>query len=208
MEDVLSVYTRPYDPRFPVVCMDESSRQLLGDVREPLPPMPCRVKKVDHEYVRHGTANLFMLFEPLAGWRHVKATERRTRIDWAHLIRELCDVHYPRAERIVLVMDNLNTHSGASLYEAFAPDEARRLYNRLEIHYTPKHGSWLNMAEIELSVLQRQCLTRRLADLASLSREVGAWCEKRNRSTVKADWQFTSDDARIRLKHLYPKMPK
>lgn len=206
MEDILSVYTRPHDPRRPLVCMDESSRQLLGDIREPLPPLPSRVKKIDHEYIRRGTANIFMLFEPLAGRRHAKVTERRTRVDWAHLIRELCDLHYPAAEKIVLVMDNLNTHTGASLYEAFAPEEAKRLYDRLEIHYTPKHGSWLNMAEIELSVLQRQCLTRRLPDIESLSREITAWTRDRNAAAIKADWQFTTPDARIKLKHLYPKI--
>jgi hypothetical protein len=208
MEDVLSVYKRPYDPRRPLVCMDESSRQLLGDVREPLEAMPRRVKKVDHEYTRNGTANLFMLFEPLAGWRNVKVTKRRTRIDWAYLIRELCDFHYPQAEKIVLVMDNLNTHSGTSLYEAFPAAEARRLYERLEIHYTPKHGSWLNMAEIELSVLQRQCLRRRLPDIQSLAREVTVWSKDRNGSGAKAEWQFTTPDARIKLKHLYPKILK
>lgn len=206
MEDILSVYTRPYNPRRPLICMDESSRQLLGDVREPLPPMPCRVKKVDHDYIRHGTANLFMLFEPLTGWRHVKVTERRTRVDWAHLIRGLCDTHYPHAEKIVLVMDNLNTHAGASLYEAFAPDEAKRLYDRLEIHYTPKHGSWLNMAEIELSVLQRQCLTRRLPDIEILAQETTAWMNARNNASIKVEWQFTTPDARIKLKHLYPQI--
>ncbi len=206
MEDILSVYTRPYDPRRPLVCMDESSRQLLGDVREPLPPMPCRVKKIDHENIRRGTANLFILFEPLAGWRRIKVTERRTRVDWARLIRELCDVHYPRAEKIVLVMDNLKTHAGASLYEAFAPDEAKRLYERLEIHYTPRHGSWLNMAEIELSVLQRQCLTRRLPDIESLARETAVWTKERNNSSIKVEWQFATPDARTRLKHLYPKI--
>ena len=206
MEDVLNVYKRPYDPEYPVVCMDESSRQLLGDVREPLEPLPCRVKKVDHEYTRNGTANLFMLSEPLAGWRQVKVTERRTRVDWAHLIRELCDHHYPEAEKIVLVMDNLNTHCGASLYEAFPAAEARRLYERLEIHYTPRHGSWLNMAEIELSVLQRQCLRRRLPDAQSLQEEVTAWSTERNKSVMKVDWQFTTSDARIKLKHLYPKI--
>lgn len=208
MEDVLEVYTRPYDPQNPVVCMDEASRQLLGDVREPLPPLPARVKKVDSEYTRNGTANLFMLFEPLAGWRSVKATERRTRLDWAELIRELCDVHYPDAKKIVLVMDNLNTHSGASLYEAFEPAEARRLWERLEVHYTPKHGSWLNMAEIELSVLQRVCLRRRMPDIETLSREVTAWTNARNCAGVKADWQMRTQDARIKLKSLYPRLLK
>jgi hypothetical protein len=168
--------------------------------------MPCRVKKIDHEYTRCGTANLFMLFDPLAGWRHVKVTERRTRVDWAHLIRELCEIHYPHAEKIILVMDNLNTHAGASLYEAFAPEEAKRLFDRLEIHYTPKHGSWLNMAEIELSVLQRQCLTRRLPDIESLAQETTAWMKARNDTSVKVDWQFATPDARIKLKRLYPQI--
>ena len=208
MEDVLEVYTRPYDPQNPVVCMDEASRQLLGDVREPLPPLPSHVKKIDSEYTRNGTANLFMLFEPLAGWRYVTATERRTRLDWAELIRELCDVHYPDAKKIVLVMDNLNTHNGASLYEAFEATEARRLCERLEVHYTPKHGSWLNMAEIELSVLQRVCLRRRMPSIETLSREVTAWTNTRNCAGVRADWQMRTQDARIKLKSLYPRILK
>jgi transposase len=206
MEDVLAVYKRPYDPKRPVVCMDESSRQLLGDVREPLPPLPCRVKKVDHEYKRGGTANLFMFFEPLAGWREVAVTERRTRVDWARQVEKLCDVRYPSAEKIVLVLDNLNVHSGASLYEAFEPKKARRLLEKLEIHYTPKHGSWLNMAEIELSVLQRQCLRRRLASMEKLTEEVAAWSSSRNERVKRVEWRFTTPDARIKLKSLYPTM--
>jgi hypothetical protein len=206
MEDVLEVYTRPYDPRFPQVCLDETSRQLLGEVSPPLPPAPGRPARQDYEYQRRGVCNLFMVTEPLRGWRAVVVSDRRTRIDWAHTIRELVDVHYPDAERIVLVQDNLNTHTPASLYEAFAPAEARRLADKLELHYTPKHGSWLNMAEIELSVLTTQCLDRRLADRASLEREVAAWGAARNAAGCKIDWRFTTEDARIKLKHLYPKI--
>jgi DDE superfamily endonuclease len=206
MEDVLEVYTRPYDPRFPQVCLDETSRQLLGEVNPPLPPAPGRPARQDYEYERRGVCNLFMVTEPLRGWRAVMVSDRRTRIDWAYTIRELVDVHYPDAERIVLVQDNLNTHTPASLYEAFAPAEARRLADRLELHYTPKHGSWLNMAEIELSVLTTQCLDRRLADRASLEREVAAWQAARNAAGCKIDWRFTTEDARIKLKHLYPKI--
>jgi len=204
MEDVLEVYTRPYDARFPQVCLDEKSKQLLGDIREPLPAEPGRVARHDYEYERNGTANLFIISEPLAGWRHVEVTERRTKIDWALCVRELVDVHYPEAERIVLVMDNLNTHTPAALYEAFAPTEARRILERLEIHYTPKHGSWLNMAEVELSVLARQCLDRRIPDQQALTREAGAWETERNALESSIDWRFTTADARIKLKHLYP----
>jgi transposase len=204
MEDVLEVYTRPYDPRFPQVCMDEASKQLLSAVREPLPPKPGQPRREDYEYVREGTANLFLFFEPLRGWRRVQVTERRTRVDWAQAIRELVDLHYPEAERIVLVMDNLNTHSPASLYEAFAPEEAQRLAQRLEIHYTPKHGSWLNMAETELSILARQCLDRRLPSAALLEQEVDAWQQERNQAKARIEWRFTTADARIKLKHLYP----
>jgi hypothetical protein len=221
MEDVLSVYTRPYDERFPQVCLDEKSKQLLGEVREPLrggaggagpggppvgpgggPPPPR-----DYEYEREGTANLFIVSEPLRGWRHISVTERRTKIDWARCVKELADVHYPHAERIVLVMDNLNTHTPAALYEAFAPEEAERIARKLEIHYTPKHGSWLNMAEIELSVLGRQCLgDRRIPDRGTLAGEVGAWEAERNASESSIDWRFTTGDARIKLKHLYPEI--
>ena len=204
MEDVLEVYHRPYDPLQPVVCLDEQSKQLTRETRTPIPAAPGRPARVDYEYERAGTANLFMIFEPLAGWRHVKVMERRTKIDFAHVIRELVDDHYADAEKIVLVMDNLNTHKPASLYEAFEPAEARRLIERLEIHYTPKHGSWLDMAETELSVLTRQCLNRRIADQSTLTREDAAWEKPRNDSAATVDWHFTTEDARTRLKRLYP----
>jgi DDE superfamily endonuclease len=204
MEDVLRVYTRPYDPRFPQVCLDEISKQLLQDSREGLPPRPGDLEKYDYEYERHGVCNLFLVCEPLAGKRYVKVTERRTKVDFAHFVRELIDVHYPTAEKIVLVMDNLNTHTPASFYEAFAPEEAERLCEKLEIHYTPKHGSWLNMAEIELSVLSGHPLKQRISNQAELEREVMAWQATRNQKAVKVDWRFTTADARIKLKHLYP----
>jgi hypothetical protein len=204
MEDVLDVYTQPYDPERPQVCLDEASKQLLADVRTPLPARPGRVAKTDHEYARHGTAALFMVCEPLAGRRYVRVRSRRTAVDWAHVIKELVDERYPKAEKIVLVMDNLNTHSVASLYEAFPPTEARRLAKKLEIHYTPKHGSWLNMAELELSVLARQCLDDRMADQPTLARATAAWETRRNRHQRAINWRFTTKDARIKLKHLYP----
>src|SRR5215207_6271599 len=204
MEDVLAVYTRPYDPLRPQVCLDETSRQLLGEVTPSLPPAPGRPAREDYEYVRQGVCNVFLVCEPLAGWRHVTGSDRRTRIDWAHCIKELVDVHYQAAERIVLVQDNLNTHTPASLYAAFAPAEAKRLADRLELHSTPKHGSWLNMAEIELAMLAQQCLDRRLADRATLEREVAAWQAARNRAGRGVNWRFTTEDARIKLKHLYP----
>ena len=206
MEDVLEVYTRPYEERFPQVCLDEKSKQLVGEVREPLAVCPGYPARQDYEYEREGTANLFIVSEPLAGWRHISVTDRRTKLDWAHCIKELVDLHYPEAEKIVLVMDNLNTHTPAALYEAFAPSEAPRLLERLEIHYTPKHGSWLNMAEIELSVLARQCLDRRIPDRESLAGEVGAWEAERNAAESSIDWRFSSADARIKLKHLYPEV--
>jgi transposase len=206
MEDVLEVYTRPYDERFPQVCLDEKSKQLVGEVREPLAACAGRPTRHDYEYERNGTANLFIVCEPLLGWRHLKVTDRRTKIDWAHCVKELVEVHYPHAERIILVMDNLNTHTPAALYEAFDPAQARRLLERLEIHYTPKHGSWLNMAEIELSVLARQCLEKRIPDREALAGEVGAWEEERNATESSIDWRFTSDEARIKLKHLYPEI--
>jgi transposase len=206
MEDVLEVYTRPYDERFPQVCLDEKSKQLIGEVREPLGACPGRPTRHNYEYERNGTANLFIVCEPLLGWRHLKVTDRRTKIDWAHCIKELVDIHYPHAEKIVLVLDNLNTHTPAALYEAFDPAEARRLLERLEIHYTPKHGSWLNMAEIELSVLARQCLEQRIPDRETLTREVGAWEAARNAAESSIEWRFTSDEARIKLKHLYPEI--
>jgi len=204
MEDVLGVYVRRYDPRRPQVCLDETSRQLLGDVTPPLAPAPGRPGRVDYEYTREGVCNLFMLTEPLRGWRHVVVSDRRTRTDWAHCVKDLVDVHYPAAERIVLVLDNLNTHSPASLYAAFPPAEAKRLADKLEIHYTPKHGSWLNMAEIELGVLAGQCLGRRLPDQATLAREVAAWQADRNAAIKTIKWRFTTADARIKLRHLYP----
>jgi hypothetical protein len=204
MEDVLDVYTRPYDPLRPQVCLDETSRQFLADARPSGPMAPGRAAREDYEYVRGSVCNLFMLAEPLSGRRHVVVSERRTRIDFAHCIKDLVDVHYPEAEKIVLVMDNLNTHTPASLYEAFEPKEAKRLAEKLEIHYTPKHGSWLNMAEIELSVLTEQCLDRRLPDRTTLAREVGAWEQERNARGSKIDWRFTTADARIKLKRLYP----
>jgi hypothetical protein len=204
MEDVLEVYTRPSDPRRPQVCLDETSRQLLGELTPPLLVASGRPARQDYEYERRGVCNLFLVCEPLRGWRHVMVSDRRTRIDWAHCIKDLIEVHYPDAETIVLVQDNLNTHTPASLYEAFPPAEAKRLADRLELHYTPKHGSWLNMAEIELSVLAEQCLDRRLADRASLEREVAAWETARNSTRRRIDWRFTTTDARIKLKHLYP----
>jgi hypothetical protein len=204
MEDVLGVYTRPYDRRFPQVCMDETSKQLLRETREPLRMEPGQVERVDYEYERAGVMNLFMVSEPLAGKRWVTVTEHRTKVDWAHQIKELVDEHYPEAERIVLVLDNLNTHSPASLYEAFPPAEAKRLLDKLEIHHTPKHGSWLNMAEIELSVLARQCLDRRVPDEETLKAAVAAWQDRRNGREAAIDWRFTTEDARIKLKRLYP----
>jgi transposase len=204
MEDVLEVYTRPYDPQHPVVCCDEASKQLVAEVQAPLPMEPGQPTRIDYEYERCGTANLFMLSEPLTGRRRVKVTARRTAIDFAHLLRELVDEDYPDAPRIVLVMDNLNTHGPAALYEAFEPAEARRIWERLEVHYTPKHASWLNMAETELSVLARQCLDRRIADQETLAHEVQAWQDSRNAAVAKVDWQFTTADARIKLKRLYP----
>jgi hypothetical protein len=204
MEDVLDVYTRPYDPARPLVCLDETSRQVLAETRAALPVAPGRAARHDPEYARHGVVNVFLVGEPLRGWRQVRVSDRRTRIDFAHCIEELVDVHYPAAERIVLVMDQLNTHSPASLYEAFPPAEAKRLADKLEIHYTPTHGSWLNMAEIELSVLARQCLNRRLGDRATIDREVAAWTAARNTAATTIDWRFTTQDARIKLKRLYP----
>ncbi len=204
LEEVLEVYTRPLDPKRPQVCMDEVSKQLVGETRAPIPAAPGQPERCDYEYVRNGVANLFMFFEPLAGRREVKVTERRTMVDWAAAIRELVDVHYPEAEKIVLVLDNLNTHSIGSLYEAFAPQEAWRLAQKLEIHYTPKHGSWLNMAESELSILARQCLNQRIPDPDQLRREVSAWQNERNQAETRTVWRFTTADARIRLARLYP----
>ena len=205
MEDVLEVYHLPYDPDYPVVCMDESSKQLVGEVYEPIPCTPGHPKRMDDEYVRNGVAEIFMEVEPLAGRRHIAITERRTRKDWAQQIKAMLDERYPDAMQVRLVMDNLNTHHIASLYETFEPQEARRLAERLDIHHTPKHGSWLNMAEIELSVLKGQCLNRRIADRTTMQAEVAAWERARNNRTRKIDWQFTTADARIKLKRLYPK---
>ncbi len=203
MEDVLDVYCRPADPRRPVVCLDELSTQLVGEVRTPLPVRPGQAARYDCEYVRHGTANLFMAFEPLGGWRGLQVTERRQRGDWAHFIRDLVDGRYKDADKVVLVMDQLNIHSPASLYEAFPPAEARRVADKLEIHHTPKHGSWLNMAEIELSVFRRD-LPERVAGRATLERHAAAWQHRRNTTATKADWRFTTADARIKLRKLYP----
>jgi hypothetical protein len=204
MEDVLDVYQRPYDPKRPQVCLDEASKQLIGETRRPVPVKPGQPARVDYEYVRNGTANLFMVFEPLAGKRYVKVTDRRTKKDWAWCVKELVDKRYPTAEKIVLVMDNLNTHTLPSLYEAFEPSEAKRIADRLEIHYTPKHGSWLDMAEIELGILSRQCLDRRIASIDVLKREVSAWQRDRNARVTKINWRFTMADARAKLKRLYP----
>ena len=204
MEDILSVYTRPLDPAQPLVCMDETSKQLVGEVRTPLPASPGHPLREDTEYARRGTANLFLLCAPLLGWRAISLTDRRTRIDWAELMRDLVDIHFPDAPRITLVLDNLNTHDPASLYQTFEPAEARRILDRLEIHYPPKHGSWLNIAEIEFSILSRQCLHRRIDNPTTLSDEVAAWVMARNTDGATIDWRFTTDDARIKLKHLYP----
>lgn len=206
MEDVIGVYHRPPDPECPVVCVDEGGKQLVGDIREPLPVRAGSPAKEDYEYERHGVANLFLAFEPLAGNRVVEVTEHRTAVDFARFLRRLLDVVYPSARKVVLVTDNLNTHTTGSLYQAFPPAEARRLAERVEWHYTPRHGSWLNMAEIELSVLARQCLDRRIPDREVLAREVAAWEAKRNAAGVTADWQFTTADARVKLKKLYPKI--
>lgn len=204
MEDVLDIYAQPHDSSRPVVCVDEGGKQLIGDVREPLPVRVGSPAKQDSEYQRGGMANLFMVFEPLAGQRRVAVTERKTSVDFAALLRRLADEWYAEAKQIVLVCDNLNTHTVAALYEAFPPAEARRLAERFEWHYTPKHGSWLNMAEMELSVVARQCLDRRIPDLATLREEVRLWETERNAAVVTVDWQFTTTDARIKLKKLYP----
>ena len=204
MEDVLDVYHRPYDEKRPLVCLDEASKQLVGEVMQPVPAEPGQPERYDYEYTREGVANLFMVSEPLLGWRAVQVTARRTAKDFAEVVRWLVEDVHEDAETVVLVLDNLNTHKVASLYEAFPPDQARRIAERLEIHHTPKHGSWLNMAEIELSVLARQCLDRRIADVATLQREVEAWEVDRNERQVGVKWQFTTADARVKLHHLYP----
>jgi DDE superfamily endonuclease len=204
MEDVLEVYHRPHDPEYPLVCVDEASKQLIAETRVPIKAKPGHPARHDYEYERNGTANLFMMFAPLEGWRHVKVTDRHTAVDYAHLLKELADVHFAKAKKIVLMEDNLNTHKPASLYEAFPAAEARPLVERFEWHYTPKHNSWLNMAESELSVLSGQCLDRRIPDKRTLSEEVAAWETSRNKKQTKADWQFTTADARVKLKRLYP----
>ena len=206
MEDVLEVYARPYDPRRPVVCMDETNKQLIGEVREPLPVAPGQPERVEHEYVRNGVAQIFLEVEPLTGRCHVEATERRTRQDWARWIEGMLERRYPEAERVVLVMDNLNPHGIESLYATYEPRHARQLAERLEIHYTPKHGSWLNIAEIELSTLCGQCLDRRIPSLAQMQREIEAWVGDRNQRQTEINWQFKTEDARIKLKSLYPKL--
>lgn len=206
MEDVLEVYTRPHDPARPLVCLDETSKQLVAETRTPQPMRAGQPARHDYEYKRNGTANLFMLFAPLEGWRHVEVTDRRTAIDYAKILADLADIHFPTAEKIVLVQDNLNTHVPASLYEAFEPAEARRIVERFEWHYSPKHGSWLNLAESELAVLSGQCLARRIPDRHSLEREVAAWTARRNTHNAKANWHFTTANARVKLKTLYPSL--
>lgn len=204
MEDVLDIYKMPYDEKKPLVCMDEASKQLIKETRQSLPMKSGVAERYDTEYERNGACNIFIAFEPLKGRRRIKITDQRKKTDWALFIKELVDEDYPDVEKIVLVMDNLNTHAGSSLYETFTPKEAKRILDRLEIHYTPKHGSWLNMAEIELSHLSRQCLDQRIPDKTTIIKEVAAWCEERNKSQAVVDWQFTTDDARIKLKKLYP----
>ena len=204
MEDILELYQQPFDADIPIVCMDETSKQLIGEVSIPIPAAPGRPERVDYEYERKGTANIFMFTEPLRGWRWTRVTKQRTRSDWALAIKYLLDNHYPDARLVRLVMDNLNTHAIGSLYETFDPSEARRLARRLEIHFTPKHGSWLNIAEIELQVLSRQCLNRRIESTRNLEREVCAWTTRRNDTTTGVDWQFTTENARTKLRKLYP----
>jgi hypothetical protein len=213
MEDVLDVYERPYDPKRPVVCLDETTKQLVAEIRTPLPPVPARdgrpgrPTRVDYESERRGVSSLFLVCEPLRGWRHVAVSERRTKRDWARIIKELVDVHYPDADTIVLVQDNLNTHTPAALYETFPPAEARRLARKLELHFTPKHGSWLNVAEIELAVLTRQCLDTRIPDPQTLAERVTAWFASRNARRGPVRWRFTTAGARIKLHRLYPLLP-
>ena len=204
MEDTLEVYHRPYASTQVLVCIDETSKQQVKETRAPLPGQAGKPRRYDYEYERNGVSNLFMIFAPLEGWRHVKVTERRTNVDVAQCLKDLVDLHFPQAQKIVLMSDNLNTHKPAALYEAFSPQEARRIIEKIEWHHTPKHGSWLNMAEIELSVLQRQCLDRRIPDQEMLTREVAVWEHKRNQDAVKVNWRFTTKDARIKLKKLYP----
>jgi DDE superfamily endonuclease len=206
MEDVLDVYHRPHDPRRPVVCLDETSKQMIRETRVPITVKPGHPARHDYEYERNGVANLFMMFAPLEGWRHVKVTDRHTALDYAHALKDLSDEHFPDARIIVLVQDNLNTHTRASLYIAFPPDEARRLVERFEWHFTPKHGSWLDMAESELGVLSTQCLNRRIPDKPTLTSQIAAWEINRNKHHAKADWQFSNADARVKLKRLYPSL--
>ncbi len=206
MEDVLDVYKRPYDADCPVICMDETSKQQLKETRVPLAAEPGQVERFDTEYERNGVSNIFLSVEPLKGKRTVSVTDHRKKTDWAHFIKGVVDNDYPQAKKIILVMDNLNTHTGSSLYEAFEPEEAKRIFDKLEIHHTPKHGSWLNVAEIELSHLSRQCLDRRIPDQETLIKEVAAWSQRRNEEASTVDWQFTTTDARIKLKKLYPKI--
>lgn len=204
MEDVLDIYHLPYDPNYPYVCFDESNKQLVAEKRIPVPAEPGQLERYDYEYQRNGVRNLFLFFSPLVSWRHVKVTEQRTHVEWAYCMKDLVDVHFPNAIRIRVIQDNLNTHNPAFLYQVFEPTEAKRILNKLEFHYTPKHGSWLNMAEIEFSVLLRQCLDRRIADEETLIQEIRSWEEHRNEIKATIDWQFTTDDARIKLKKLYP----
>jgi hypothetical protein len=206
MEEVLDVYKRPYDPRAPLICLDETSKQLIEETRPVVPAAPGQPERRDYEYRRHGVANLFMMVEPLTGNCQVTVTERRTKVDWADEIRRIVDERYPAADRIVLVLDNLNTHTKASLYEAFEPAEAKRLADQLEIHYTPKHGSWLNVAECELSILSRQCLAQRMGDMETLTHQVGMWQTHRSHNPTPVNWRFTTEDARIKLKRLYPSL--
>lgn len=204
MEDVLDLYHEPYDPRYPMVCFDETSKQLISETRVSIPAAPGQRMRYDYEYERKGVRNMFMFLEPLRGWRHVKVTERRTKVDWSYCMKQLVDEFYPDAVCIRVVLDQLNTHNPAALYEVFEPQEAKRILDRLEFHYTPKHGSWLNMAEIELSVLTRQCLNRRIPDEARLRQEVAAWENARDTNATRVDWRFTTEKARIKLKRLYP----
>jgi DDE superfamily endonuclease len=204
MEDILELYAEPYDPRYPVVCFDEKLHQLVSEVRQPLPAVPGKPGRYDDEYRREGTCNLFMFFQPLRGWRHIKVTERRTARDFAQGMRDLVDVHFPRAALISVVLDNLNTHTPAALYETFAPAEARRILRKLDLRYTPKHGSWLNMAEVEFAVVSTQCLDRRVGDQATLGRMLGAWEARRNAAKATVSWRFTTAKARHKLKRLYP----
>jgi hypothetical protein len=204
MEEVLDIYQRPYDENKPWVCFDESCKQLVKEIREIIPPEPGQLERYDYQYERNGVANLFMFFEPLTAWRHIEVTDQRTAIDYAHQMKYLVDERYPQAEKIGVIQDQLNTHIKASLYKAFPPEEAKRVLDKLEFHYTPKHGSWLNMAEIELSVLNRQCLNRRIPDKDTLKLEISAWEKERNQQSNSVNWRFTTTDARIKLKRLYP----